>query len=405
MRFLYTIGVRLYALIVHIAAFFHPKAKDWAEGRKKIWGLLPSIEEKDVFWFHCASLGEFDQGLPVMNLIRKENPGVFILVTFFSPSGFNHYTKREHPVDFACYIPVDTMTNAKRFINHFQPKAAFFVKYEFWSNHIFTLKKSGSRLYSVSTSLRSSQHFFRWYGGFFRNMLKQFDHFFAQNQSTVDLLNSIGIKNVLLTGDTRFDRVIENKKRLVENEKIIRFIDGSNSVFIAGSTWPKDEELIEDLVNGREFDKYIIAPHNVDKTHIDSLVDRLKIPVIRYSALKEGNEITSNVLIIDAIGQLASAYSYGSVAYVGGGFSGGLHNILEPAVFGLPVVFGPKFSRFPEAQAFIDGGIGFFVSNKEEFSLLIEKLKSNREDISVKSIDFVEQNSGASEKIVRCVLG
>lgn len=404
MRFFYTTGVRLYAFIVQTASFFNSKANDWVKGREKLWESLPSTNDKDVYWFHCASLGEFDQGLPVMNLLRKEKPDAFILVTFFSPSGYNHYHKRQNPVDFACYIPVDTPGNARRFVAHFQPETAFFVKYEFWFNHISELKKNGCKIYSVSTLLRPDQHFFKWYGGFFRKMLKQFDYFFAQNQSTVDLLSSIEIKNVLLTGDTRFDRVVENKNKLADNPLIQQFIGNAQSVFIAGSTWPKDEELIEDLVNSRQFEKYIIAPHNVDKAHTDNLLRKVKGPVARYSSLKDGQHVNTNVLIIDSIGQLASAYSYASIAYVGGGFSGSLHNILEPAVFGLPVIFGPKFSRFPEAQAFIDEGIGFSAGTTQELDAYIEQIKENRDVISEKSIRFVEKNKGAAGKIVRFVL-
>lgn len=400
MNLLYTAGVRFYAFILRIAASFHPKAKSWINGRKNLWNSLPQTD-KEVFWFHCASLGEFDQGLPVMNLLRKKKPNAFILVTFFSPSGYNHYQKRKHPVDFVCYIPIDTKKNAQRFVNHFQPKAAFFIKYEFWSNHISEVKKNGGKLYSVSTLLRPSHHFFKWYGNFFRNTLKQFDYFFAQNQQTVDLLKKIGIKNVLLTGDTRFDRVIENKNSLTENERIIRFLNNSNSVFIAGSTWAKDEEVLSELIHSNEFDKYIIAPHNVDKQHINELIEKIKIPIVRYSELNEGKATKENVLIIDTIGQLASAYSYGTMAYVGGGFSGNLHNILEPAVFGLPVIFGPKFSRFPEAQSFIDSEIGFSISSSQELLNTVHHLKLNREIISEKSVQFVEQNKGASEKIIQ----
>lgn len=396
MKLLYVAGIRFYAFILRIASLFHPKAKDWVDGRKQLWNSLPNVSEKEVFWFHCASLGEFDQGLPVMNLLRKQQPNAFILVTFFSPSGYNHYHKRTNPVDFACYIPLDTAKNAKRFVTHFKPKTAFFIKYEFWTNHILELKKNNSQVYSVSTSLRASQHYFKGYGGFFRKTLEQFDYFFAQNQTTVDLLNSIDIKNVMLTGDTRFDRVIENKQHLTENPLIHRFVGTSKSVFIAGSTWQKDEELLLELIHSNRFEKYIIAPHNVDTAHIEGLLKIIQQSVSRYSL----GEVESTILVIDTIGQLASAYSYASIAYVGGGFSGNLHNILEPAVFGLPVVFGPKFSRYPEAQSFIDEGIGFSVSTKDELNSKLDYLIENRDQLAQKSIRFVEKNKGASQKIM-----
>lgn len=402
MRFLYETGIRLYALMLRVASPFHAKARDWVEGRGHLWKALPDVSGREVFWFHCASLGEFDQGLPVMNLLRERHPDAFILVTFFSPSGYNHYQKRKNPVDFACYIPLDTKKNAARFVSHFQPKAAFFIKYEFWGNHIARLKRSGAKLYSVSTSLRTSQHYFKWYGCYFRNILRQFDHFFAQNQATLDLLRSIGIHAVTLTGDTRFDRVLENKRALVKNERILDFIGESKSVFIAGSSWPKDEELLSELIHSNRFEKYIIAPHNVEKAHVDGLIDRLKVRAARYS---EEGAIHSHVLVIDTIGQLASAYSYASIAYVGGGFSGNLHNILEPAVFGLPVIFGPKFSRFPEAQAFISEGIGFSVSTPSGLMETVDALIADLEAVSLKSTRFVEQNQGASEKVIRFVFG
>lgn len=399
MKLLYVAGIRFYAFVLRIASLFHPKAKDWVAGRKQLWKSLPNVSEKEVFWFHCASLGEFDQGLPVMNLLRKEQPNAFILVTFFSPSGYNHYHKRTNSVDFVCYIPLDTAKNAKRFVRHFKPKSAFFIKYEFWTNHILQLKKNNAKIYSISTSLRASQHYFKGYGGFFRNTLKQFDYFFAQNQTTVNLLNSIDVKNVLLTGDTRFDRVIENKQLLTENSLIKKFVGNSPSVFIAGSTWQKDEELLSELIHSNRFEKYIIAPHNVDEAHIQTLLKTIQQPVSRYSL----GETESNILVIDTIGQLASAYSYASIAYVGGGFSGNLHNILEPAIFGIPVVFGPKFSRYPEAQSFIDEGIGFSVSTQEELNTELDFLMQNRAQLAEKSIQFVEKNRGASKKIMESV--
>jgi 3-deoxy-D-manno-octulosonic-acid transferase len=393
MRYLYAIAIRLYAFAIRIAAFFLPKAKEWVNGRKNT--SFPTVSDQEVYWFHCASLGEFDQGLPVMNRLKAENPSIFIVVTFFSPSGYLHFTKRKHSVDFACYIPIDTAKNANRFVRHFNPKVAVFVKYEFWSFHIEALKKNGTKLYSISTSLRPKQHYFKWYGSFFRKTLRQFDYFFAQNQTTVQLLNSIGIQKVMLTGDTRFDRVIENKNNLQPNILIEQFVAGSQSVFIAGSTWPKDEELISKLVITNLFDKYIIAPHNVDEVSVERLIKSIAKPVERYSQDIQNN---SSILIIDSIGQLASAYSYAHLAYVGGGFSKSLHNILEPAVFGLPVIFGPIYNRFPEAQAFIDNEFGFSVSSIEELLAVIENIDLTK--AKKRSIQFLEQNTGASQKIV-----
>ncbi len=404
MRFFYVFAIRFYGFFIKIVSPFNHKAKDWVTGRKQLWDSLPDVADREVYWFHCASLGEFDQGLPVMNLLRNQKPNVFILVTFFSPSGYNHYKKRKNPVDFACYIPLDTKKNAKRFVEYFKPKKSFFIKYEFWTNHIFQLKKNDSKLYSVSTSLRASQHYFKWYGSFFRKTLNQFDYFFAQNQSTVDLLHSINIENVSLTGDTRFDRVLENKNALVKNDLIEYFVADNYNVFIAGSTWPKDEELLIDLIHSDLFEKYIIVPHNVDKEHIEKLQNQINKKTSCYSKLDKNSRIDDvNVLIVDTIGQLASAYSFGTIAYVGGGFSGNLHNILEPAVFGLPVIYGPKFSRFPEGNAFIEEEIGFSVTEKNELLKTIQFTLQNKKQISDKSIAFVEKNKGASQKVLKFV--
>lgn len=402
MKEIYSLGIRLYAAIIGLVAPFNAKAKDAIQGRKNLWTSLPDVKEKKVYWFHCASLGEFDQGLPLMNLVRQRDASAFILVTFFSPSGYNHYHKRPNPVDFACYMPFDTRKNAQRFVDHFQPEMSFFVKYEFWNNHITAIKSAGGKLFSISTALRPTQRFFRWYGGSFRSTLRQFDYFFAQNQSTVDLLKSIDISNAMLTGDTRFDRVLENKANLQVNTEIKRFVGSSKKVLIIGSCWPKDEEIIAKIVQSQRFEKYIIAPHNVDAVHVKNLLDTIQVPATLFTQLA-ACATPENILVIDAIGQLASAYSLGKIAYVGGGFSGSLHNILEPAVFGLPVIFGPKHSRFPEAQSFIDAGIGFSIATTEELSEKLTYIEKQYEQISQKSIHFVESNQGASEKIAHFV--
>jgi len=398
MQIVYEIGIRFYFFLIQIASLFSPKAKQWISGRKTMWKELPFLEGQHVSWFHCASLGEFDQALPVMKLWREKHPNTFILVTFFSPSGFCNYHKRKHDANFVTYIPLDTKKNAHRFVKRIRPSVAFFIKYEFWHNHILSLKEFNVDIYSISTALRSSQIYFRWYGSFFRNILRRFDCFFVQNESTFRLLKSIGIQNLIISGDTRFDRVIENKEMRLKNTIIENFINQSSSVFIAGSTWPKDEELLLELLHSSLFDRYIIAPHNIDSQHITSLEASLSTKHIRYSNYTENSSAT--ILIIDNIGYLSSAYFYADIAYVGGGFSGNLHNILEPAVFGLPVIFGPHFSRFPEAQSFIEEGIGFSVDKPEELIARIKKIIVEQNDISQKSLHFVEKNRGASQKII-----
>ncbi len=401
MHFLYNIGVRAYGIAIRIASLFLPKAKKWITGRKKWRSNLPTLTNKEVIWFHCASLGEFDQGLPLMNKIKTERPDIFLLVTFFSPSGFEHYQKREHRADFVCYLPLDTPSNAKKFIQYFSPSHSFFVKYEFWGNYILAAKKSGSKIYNVSGIFRPNQRFFKWHGGFFRKILQQFDHFFVQNEASKKLLNSIEISNVTITGDSRFDRVIENRDQAKDNV-IIQQFKGRDQLVIIGSSWPVDETLLIPWIN-RSKHKILIAPHQVDDKHVEQIISGISRKVERYSALSEKSASGFEVIILDTIGHLASAYKYGTIAYVGGGFSGNLHNILEPAVFGLPVIFGPKHTRFPEAQAFIDGGFGFSVETTTQFELIFDEIISDLDSISKKEQAFVKANAGASEKIHQAI--
>ena len=406
MHLLYNISIQLYGSILKIASVFNPKAKFWIEGRKDFFLKLPIITSQNVYWFHCASLGEFDQALPVMNLLKEEDSTIFILITFFSPSGYLHYQKREHKADYVCYLPLDTPSNSKRFIAHFQPKKAFFVKYEFWANYIFEAKNNNCKLYSISSIFRKDHRFFNKNGSFFRSLLFQFDHLFIQNEESGILLESIGITNYTITGDTRFDRVIENKKNVKPNAVIANFLK-EKKAFIIGSSWPKDEEIILPIINDSFHDyKFIIAPHSIDQNHLDQIIKQITIPYVLYSELENGKKYNEEiVLILNTIGNLANAYSYGDFAYVGGGFSGSLHNILEPAVFGLPVIFGPKHSRFPEGEMFIKNGIGFSVKDEIELRSSISKINSQKELLKEKTIAFVESQKGASNKIINYLKG
>ncbi len=401
MHLLYNIGILFYGLAIKIASPFNSKAKLWLVGRKNIFSTLPIISNQQVYWFHCASLGEFDQALPVLNTLKEKNPDVFIVTTFFSPSGFLHCNKRIHKSDFICYLPLDTPSNAKKFIKHFNPEKIFFVKYEFWANYIFEAKKSGAKLYSISAIFRKNQRFFKEKDVFFKSILNQFDHFFVQNQMSANLLKSIGLDNYTVTGDTRFDRVIENKKQLIQNSTLKLFVK-EEKVFIIGSSWPIDENLIIPLINDNTISKkVIIAPHDISENHIQEIIQKLNIPYVRFSELEKNRAFTSQrVLILDTIGFLANAYNYGSHAYIGGGFSGSLHNILEPGVFGLPVIFGPKHSRFPEAEMFINEGIGFSINSKEILIEKLETIENNLTLLKVKTEEFVKNQTGAAEKII-----
>lgn len=401
MHLLYNISIFFLGFGMRIASLFNSKAKEWVKGRKNIFSDLPNVIGENVVWFHCASLGEFDQGIPLMKKIINENPNTFLLVTFFSPSGMKFYKKRERIANYVMYLPLDSPKKAKRFIKHFKPKKTFFVKYEFWYNFINQAKLQGSEIYNVSGLFRDNHRFFKWYGGLFRRLLKKFDWFFVQNEKSKALLTSIKIKNVSVTGDSRFDRVIENKQLIAQNRIIEQFKNEEN-LFVIGSSWPEDEIILTPWA--KQFNgKILIAPHNIDENHIKGILKKLP-SAVRYTEAENIDISAKNILILDTIGQLANAYSYGSVAYVGGGFSGNLHNILEPAVFGLPVIFGPKHSRFPEGESFIDNGFGFSVSTTDEFEKAYSKIVGNYEYISQKELDFIAKNAGASDKIMKHIL-
>lgn len=398
MHFLYNISIQILGFAMRVLSLFKPKAKEWVSGRANIFNELPPLENKKVIWFHCASLGEFDQGLPLMEIIKQNNPNSFLLVTFFSPSGMKHYHKRKHHADHVMYLPLDSPSNSKKFIKYFNPAQAFFVKYEFWSNYIFQAKQNNTSIYNISGIFREDHRFFKWYGGFFRKTLNQFDWFFVQNKQSKDLLESIGIKTVSVTGDSRFDKVIDNKKN-VSTDALIEAFCGDQKPLIIGSSWPEDEKHILEVVN-HHLGKTIIAPHNIDTSHIDGITSKLKVEFSKYTSAELNDELkNAQVLILDTIGQLSNAYSYGAVAYIGGGFSGSLHNILEPAVFGLPVIFGPKHKRFPEGQAFIDNEFGFSIQSASEITSALKTIEVNYASIQEKELHFISENAGASMKI------
>lgn len=394
MHFLYNIGILLLGVGIRIHSLFNQKSKRWLHGRKGWKKNLPNVPEGTCIWFHCASLGEFDQGLPLMWKFRNEHPDIYILVTFFSPSGMEHYHKRRHPADHVCYLPLDTPGNARTFVHHFQPDYFCLIKYEFWSNYILAAKQHGARVFNVSGLFRADHRFFKWYGTFFRTTLHAFDWFFVQNQESVDLLHSIDLENVSIVGDSRYDKVYETRQNCKADDRIAAFC-GNSRVFIVGSSWPKDEDILLPVINNLSC-RVIIAPHNVDEKHINGIIRQLKRPYVRYTQAENNN---AEVLILDTIGHLSSAYALGSLAYIGGGFSGNLHNILEPAVFGMGVVFGPIYNRFPEAEAFIRNGFGFDVSTSQELQHRIDYILENKECIDQKAENFVENNRGASEKI------
>jgi len=396
MHLLYNLSIKTYGFIIRIAALFNGKAKSWIKGRKDFFKNLPTLPDKPICWVHCASLGEFDMVLPVLRKLKEKNPDYFLVVTFFSPSGMNHYHKRNHPVDLVLYLPLDSPNNAKKFMSYLKPELGFIVKYEFWHNHILEAKKNGTKLYSIGTLFRHNQHYFKFYGGFFRKTLRLFDYFFTQNQNTIDPLKSIEIEKSVICGDPRIDQVLQNKKHFIPNPRIETFLKGRKALII-GSSWEDDEKVIFPFILEKHNYPVIIAPHDIREENIRRIEKNLSGITQRFT--EEQNK-ESQVLILDTIGHLNTVYHYGNFAYVGGGFSGKLHNILEPAVFGLPVVFGPKHKRFPEAQAFIELGIGFSVQTKEDFKEIEKKIVESIDLLNTKTASYIESQHGIDEKII-----
>lgn len=404
MSFAYNLFIHLYSLLIRIAALFIPKAKLWVDGRKGLLEKLAGqIDKKDkIAWFHAASLGEFEQGRPVIESFRKRFPDYKILLTFFSPSGFE-IRKSYEGADYVVYLPIDTKRNARKFISIVQPKLVVFIKYEFWFNYLKVLSENKIPVFFASVIFRKEQHFFKWYGSWSRKMLKKVSFFFVQNRESFDLLKSIGVNQAGISGDTRFDRVFsiaENAKKFPLLEK---FAEGEK-IFLAGSTWPKDEELIEKLSSEDPSLKIIIAPHEIHQERIDSIIHRfVNTKVLKYSEADENNISNGQVLIIDGMGFLSGLYQYSRFAYIGGGFGKGIHNILEAATFGKPVVFGPNYKRFAEAVDLVNRKGAFVANNGTELISIAEKLLNDPlawESASSICKGYVINNKGATELIL-----
>ena len=404
MHALYNFAIRLYGIAIFIFSFFNKKAKSWIKGRKNWRKQLASLPQ-NVIWFHCASLGEFDQGLPVMKEMKLNYTNHFLLVTFFSPSGMEHYSKRNHCVDLAIYLPLDTRQNAIDFIKLTRPKIGIFVKYEFWANYILVAKKQNIKLVSIATILRKNQIYFKAYGSFFRSILQSIDYFFVQNDATKTLLNSIEIENVVVVGDTRFDNVLANKRNFefkledssTKPSVFHDFLNGKKAI-IFGSSWQPEEAILEETLSFLKNEKIILAPHDVSESNVARLAKIFGNNAVRFTQFEKYNQ--QSILILDTIGHLSTAYYFGKVAFVGGGFSGQLHNILEPAVFGLPVFFGPKHSKFPEAEIFIEEGFAFHVESATVFIERLNFVSENKETLSKKASEFIEKQKGAAKRIV-----
>lgn len=409
MTFLYLLGIRIFQLLVNVASLFNPKAKLWLKGRKNIFTKISNsihVDDK-IVWFHCASLGEFEQGRPVIELFKEKFPEYKILLTFYSPSGYE-IRKNYECADFVFYLPIDTPGNAKKFLNITNPQYVFFIKYEFWYFLLREISRRNIPLYLVSGIFRKNQRFFKKRAINSRKMLSWFTHFFVQNEESKQLLNSIKLNNVSVTGDTRFDRVYaiaQNAKKL----SLIEKFKNNSLVLVAGSSWKPDEEILLKWFNKNQFKlKLIIAPHEIHQENISRLLSFIhpSISVLEYSKANDENIQQAQVLIIDSIGLLSSIYKYGDIAYIGGGFGKGIHNILEAATFGMPIIFGPNYNKFKEATDLIQLKSAFPVSSLSTFKEHIDSLLENPLLIKEKgkiSTNYVKQKCGATAKIIQFI--
>jgi len=395
----YNIGIYLYQFAIYIASFFNDKASKLRFGQRQAFQVLKGkiIPNANYVWFHAASLGEFEQGRPVIEKLKLEQPDTKILLTFFSPSGYE-VRKNYAGADIVCYLPLDTASNAKRFVKLVNPSKVIFIKYEFWPNYLLELQSAKVPVYSISAIFRPQQVFFKWYGQWYRNLLSTFKHIFVQDESSLQLLEKYEITNVSVAGDTRFDRVYDLFKQAKQLPLIADFCKGSK-VLVAGSSWGKDEEILVRYQIEHPDLKLILVPHEIHKAHIDAISELLDGKLIRYSEANSSNIQSFNCLVVDAIGILSSIYRYATVAYIGGGFGVGIHNTLEAAVYGVPVVFGPNYQKFREARELIEVGGAFSISDYKTLEIQLDKLLLDTNAGNCAG-EYVKKNTGATELIM-----
>jgi 3-deoxy-D-manno-octulosonic-acid transferase len=402
MKYIYSISVLLYKFIIQIASLFNTKASLRTKGVKETFSKLKSFQSNETIWVHCASLGEFEQGRPLIEKIKSSRRQVKIVLSFFSPSGYE-IRKNYEFADLVIYLPYDTKQNAKKLIKLMKPDTVFFIKYEFWYWYINEIHKNNIPLYLISGIFRKNQIFFKFYGKFFIGILNKFSHLFLQNKQSKLLTESIQIKHSTITGDTRFDRVrqISETRRQLD---IIASFKSDKTLWIAGSTWKPDEELIFDFIKKNENGiKLIIVPHEIEKENIERIIKLSNKKTLKYSEANSENVTQVDVLIIDNIGMLSSLYAYADFAYIGGGFGKGIHNTLEAAVYGIPVIFGPNYQKFDEAKELISRKAAFSIHSKADFLMTIEKLIKDveyRKTAGKQSELYVQENIGATEKIL-----
>ena len=403
---MYNLAIYLYLLGVAIYSLFNEKVRKMWRGERDAFRILREQVDPNAryVWFHAASLGEFEQGRPLMEQMKREHPDIKILLTFFSPSGYE-VRKNYEGADIICYLPLDTITNARRFLRTVRPEMAFFIKYEFWYNYLHILKHRHVPVYSISSIFRDGQVFFRWYGRQYGKVLKCFTHFYVQNEKSKELLGKIGLTNVTITGDTRFDRVLQIKEQAKQLPLIEQFTKGQK-VFIAGSSWQPDEEIFIKYFSEHRDWKMVIAPHVIGEDHLQQIEKLLEgRKVVRYSDVSENSKALEDAeaLIINCFGLLSSIYHYADVTYVGGGFGVGIHNTLEAAVWDVPVIFGPNNEKFQEAQGLKACEGGFEITNYEDFERLMNRFESDADylkNAGQQAGNYVKQLSGATKRIL-----
>ncbi len=407
--FLYTIAIRAYHFLVYLLAPFNKRAALFTRGRKGVFAQLESFRannKKPLIWIHCASLGEFEQGRPLIEALKKNYPNYGILLSFFSPSGYE-IQKKYDAVSQVCYLPADTPAKARRFIAITQPALCIFVKYEFWLNYLNCIQQQKIPALLISAIFRPSQHFFKWYGTPFRKSLKTYRYLFVQNQSSLQLLHQLGIQQCSVAGDTRFDRVLELARHPLSFPVIEKFIAGRKTI-IAGSTWPEDEEVLMPVVSGllKKQPEYclIIAPHHIDERNITRVTNLIKKYGLTYTLYSNATDaVNKQVLVLNSMGMLSSVYQYGYLAFIGGGFSAGIHNILEALTFGLPVMFGPEHQKYQEAIDAIELGAALAVNNTKAMETALFRITSDAQlfhGMSKQAESYVKKNIGSTQKIL-----
>ena len=407
---MYNFIMLLYSLGVRTASVFNDKVRKMWQGEQEAFDILKEKVDPHAsyIWFHAASLGEFEQGRPLMERIRRDHPQYKILLTFFSPSGYE-VRKNYAGADIVCYLPLDTRSNASKFLGIVKPVMAFFIKYEFWYNYLHLLSQRGVPVYSVSSIFRPDQIFFKWYGKEYANVLRCFTRFFVQNEESKRLLGNIGIKDVEVVDDTRFDRVLEIKQAAKNLPLVEAFTRNAEHVFVAGSSWQPDEEIFIPYFNQHKQWKMIIAPHVISEDHLSQIMKLLTgRNVVRYTQATPETAAEADVMIIDCFGLLSSIYRYGQVAYVGGGFGAGIHNTLEAAVWGVPVFFGPNNQKFKEAQGLKACGGGLEINNAADFQTRMDTIAetiAKRDAVGKEAAGYVTSHAGATDKVLKACLG